>query len=90
MLASIEAQLRERGLEIVAAMKPRTTNKKGRHLSTNRALELLVEHGVETPECLIQAPAGLLTRTTVNRYLRAWGLDDRRMARPPPPSACRS
>lgn len=74
----------ERYCEIVAAMKLRTTNKKGRHLSTNRALELLVEHGVETPEGLVQAPPGLLTRTTVNRYLRAWGLDDQRLARPPP------
>jgi len=73
----------ERFCELVAAMKLRTTNKKGRHLSTGRALELLVEHGIETPEGLVQAPPGLLTRTTVNRYLRAWGLDDRRMAQPP-------
>ena len=74
----------ERFCELIAAMKLRTTNRKGRHLSTGRALELLVEHGVETPEGLVQAPPGLLTRTTVNRYLRAWGLDDRRMAQPPP------
>ena len=74
----------ERYCELVAAMKLRTTNQKGHHLSTVRALELLVEHGVETPEGLVQAPPGLLTRTTVNRYLRAWGLDDRRMAQPPP------
>ena len=74
----------ERFCELVAAMKLRTTNRKGRHLSTGRALELLVEHGIETPEGLVQAPQGLLTRTTVNRYLRAWGLDDRRMAQPPP------
>ena len=51
-------------------MKLRTTNQKGRHLSTGRALELLVEHGIETPDGLVRAPAGLLTRTTVNRYLR--------------------
>ena len=74
----------ERFCELIAAMKLRTTNKKGRHLSTGRALELLVEHGIETPDGLVQAPPGLLTRTTVNRYLRAWGLDDRRMAQPPP------
>ncbi len=74
----------ERFCELVAAMKLRTTNRKGRHLSTGRALELLVEHGVETPDGLVQAPPGILTRTTVNRYLRAWGLDDRRMAQPPP------
>ena len=74
----------ERFCELIAAMKLRTTNQKGRHLSTVRALELLIQHGVETPDGLIQAPPGLLTRTTVNRYLRAWGLDDERMGRPPP------
>jgi hypothetical protein len=74
----------ERLCELVAAMKLRTTNQKGRHLSTGRVIELLVEHGIETPDGLVRAPAGLLTRTTVNRYLRAWGLDDERMSRPPP------
>jgi hypothetical protein len=71
----------ERFCELVAAMKLRTTNQKGRHLSTGRVIELLVEHGIETPDGLVRAPAGLLTRTTVNRYLRAWGLDDERMSR---------
>ena len=74
----------ERFCELVAAMKPRTTNLKNRHLSTGRAIELLVEHGIETPDGLVQAPPGLLTRTTVNRYLRHWGLDDERRSRPPP------
>ena len=69
----------ERFCELVAAMKLRTTNLKNRHLSTGRAIELLVEHGIETPDGLVRAPPGLLTRTTVNRYLRAWGLDDERM-----------
>jgi transposase len=31
--------------EIIAAMKIRTSNKKGRHLSTARAIELLTEYG---------------------------------------------
>ena len=35
----------ERWREIVAAMKVRTTSKKGRHLSTARILQLLIEHG---------------------------------------------
>ncbi|MDQ2762153.1 MAG: IS481 family transposase, partial [Pseudomonadota bacterium] len=74
----------ERFCELIAAMKLRTTNQKNRHLSTNRALELLVEHGIETPDGLVRAPLGLLTRATVNRYLRIWGLDDERMGRPPP------
>jgi hypothetical protein len=74
----------ERFCELVAAMKLRTTNLKNRHLSTGRAIELLVEHGIETPDGLVQAAPGLLTRTTVNRYLRSWGLDDGRLGRPPP------
>ena len=37
---------------VIAAMKIRTTNKKGRHLSTVRTLQLLVEHGVDTPDGL--------------------------------------
>ena len=36
----------ERWCEIIAALKLRTTNKKGRHLSTARALELMEQHGV--------------------------------------------
>ena len=47
----------ERFCELVAAMKLRTTNKKGRHLSTVRAVELLVEHGIETPAGLVKAPS---------------------------------
>ena len=74
----------ERFCELVAAIKLRMTNLKNRHLSTGRAIELLVEHGIETPEGLVRAPPGLLTRTTVNRYLRHWGLDDERRGRPPP------
>lgn len=73
----------ERYCEIIAALKLRTTNSKGRHLSTRRALEILITHGVETPDGLVQPPAQLLTKTTVNRYLRAWGFDDARLRQPP-------
>ena len=48
----------ERYCELVAALKLRTTNKNGRHLSTRRALELLEEYGVETPQGLVKAPKG--------------------------------
>jgi len=74
----------ERYCELVAALKMRTTNRKGRHLSTARALELLEQYGVETPQGLIQAPPGVLTRATVDRYLRRWGLDLPRLTRAPP------
>lgn len=73
----------ERYCEIIAALKLRTSNKKGRHLSTNRAIELLEGEGVETPDGLVRLSPGMLTRTTVNRYLRDWGYDHARMTRAP-------
>ena len=73
----------ERYCEIIAALKVRTSNLKRRRLSTRRCIELLEEHGIETPGGLIQAPAGLLTTPTVNRYLRLWGYDHARMTRAP-------
>ncbi len=74
----------ERYCEIVAALKVRTENGKGRKLSTVRAIELLEAHGVDTPEGRVQAPKGLLAPTTVNRWLSTWGYDHARMTRPPP------
>lgn len=78
----VRAEL-ERYCEIVAALKVRTSNLKRRRLSTRRCIELLEEHGVETPDGPARAPAGLLTTPTVNRYLRLWGYDHARMTRPP-------
>jgi len=74
----------ERWCEIAAAMKIRTTNKKGRHLSTVRTLQLLVEHGVDTPDGFQKLAPGRLTASTVNRHLRRLGYDHERMTRQPP------
>jgi hypothetical protein len=74
----------ERYCEIIAALKLRTTNRKGRHLSTGRAIELMEEHGVETPDGLVKLTPGALTRPTADRYLRAWGFDYRHLTREPP------
>ena len=41
----MSASQMERYCEIVAAMKLRTTNKQGRHLSTGRTIELLEKYG---------------------------------------------
>lgn len=71
----------ERYCELIAALKLRTTNRNGRHLSTQRAIELLEEFGVETREGFVQAPRGVLTRPTVNRYLALWHLDHARLTR---------
>lgn len=74
----------ERWCEIVAAMKLRTTNKKGRHLSTVRTLQLLVEHGVDTPDGFQRLTPGRLTASTLNRHLKRLGYDQERMMRQPP------
>jgi hypothetical protein len=73
----------ERYCELVAALKLRTTNKKGRHLSTARAIELLEDYGVETPVGLVRVSKGLLSKTTVNAYLNRLGLDQTRLTRQP-------
>ena len=74
----------ERWCEIIAAMKVRTTNRKGRHLSTVRILQLLIEHGVETPDGLQKLAPGRLTASTVNRHMHRLGYDRDRMTRQPP------
>ncbi len=73
----------ERYCDLVAALKLRTTNKNGRHLSTRRAIELLEGYGVETNLGLVQAPKGLLRPPTVNRYLSLWHLDQPHLTREP-------
>lgn len=72
----------DRYAEIVAALKIRTTNRKGRHVSTARAIEFLETDGVETPEGLVKAAPGVLKRATVDRLLRSSGLDYARATRP--------
>src|SRR5713101_8011928 len=74
----------ERYCELIAALKLRTTNKQGRHLSTQRAIEILEQHGVETSQGLMRAPQGVLHKTTINLYLRQWHLDHPRLTRQPP------
>jgi len=74
----------ERYCELIAALKLRTTNKQGRHLSTQQAIRLLEDYGVETAQGLVKTPKGLLKRATINRYLSAYHLDHPRLLREPP------
>ena len=74
----------DRYLELIAAVKLRTTNRKGRHLSTGEAIRLLEDYGLETPAGRVQAPKGVLKTATVNRYLKQWGLDWHTLRREPP------
>jgi hypothetical protein len=50
--------------ELIAALKLRTTNKKGRHLSNNECIRILEDYGIETNNELIKAPVGLLKKST--------------------------
>ena len=74
----------ERYCEVIAALKIRTSNKNQRHLSTAEGIRLLENYGVETPDGLLQAPPGQLTKTTVNRYLKRWGYDRSTLLREAP------
>ena len=74
----------ERYCEIIAALKLRTSNGKGRHLSTREAIRLLECYGVDTPEDHVQAPPTLLNKTTINRYLKKWGYDYTTLLKQPP------
>lgn len=74
----------ERYCELIAALKLRTTNKAGRHLSTARAIELMEDYGVETAQGLVKVPKGLLRRPTVNRHLSLLRLDQHHLLREPP------
>jgi hypothetical protein len=61
--------------EVVAAMKSRTTNRQGRRLSTKRILEIVTEHGVDTPDRgLVKLPPGRLAASALNRHMRQWGM----------------
>ncbi len=70
--------------EVIAAIKLRTSNRKGRHLSTAGAIRLLEDYGLDTPKGFVQAPKGVLRTATVNRYLKQWRYDHARLLREPP------
>ena len=74
----------QRYCEVIAAIKLRTSNKQGRHLSTAEAIRVLEAFGIDTPDGHIRAPQGLLKKPTVNRYLKHWGYDRATLLRPPP------
>jgi hypothetical protein len=74
----------QRYCEVIAAIKVRTSNKQGRHLSTAEAIRLLEAFGIDTPDGPVRAPQGVLKKPTVNRYLKHWGYDRATLLRPPP------
>ena len=62
--------------EIIAALKLRTTNKNGRHISTVTALDVLETTGIESEYGFVKLTMGELNKATVNRYLSLYGLDE--------------
>ncbi len=78
-----EADMR-RYCELIAALKLRTTSKKGRRLSTKACIQLLEKSGIETTEGLIKVETGLLKLSTVSRYLTQWGYGNRTLTIEPP------
>ncbi len=70
--------------EIIAALKVRTRNKNGRHISTVRSLEILEKYGIETPQGLVKVEPGLLNRSLINRYLKIFGYDEATLTCQPP------
>jgi hypothetical protein len=70
--------------ELIAALKLRTTSKKGRRLSTKACIGVLEKSGIETEEGLVKVESGLLKLSTVSRYLKQWGYDNRTLSIEPP------
>ncbi|WP_052441948.1 hypothetical protein [Vibrio hyugaensis] len=77
----------ERYCEIIAALKLRTTNKNGRHISTTVAIDLLENTGVESEYGFIKPEKGKLNKTTLNRYLTQFGLDKHNLTKNTPDTA---
>lgn len=69
----VELEFRQ-WIEIVAALKLASLNKKGRHLSTTRAIEL-AEAGVYIDGKLKQIPKGVLNRVTADRWMQQLGIN---------------
>jgi hypothetical protein len=70
--------------QLIAALKIRTSNKKGRHLSNKACIKILEDYGVETENGLIKVPVGLLKKSTISFYLRRFGLDHLSLQVQPP------
>jgi len=71
----------ERYCEVIAAIKLRTSNKQGRHLSTAEAIRLLEAYGIDTTDGPVRAP-GRVKETHDQPLLEALGLRPRDAAAP--------
>ncbi|NQY66092.1 MAG: hypothetical protein HRT38_20935 [Alteromonadaceae bacterium] len=74
----------EQYCELIAALKIRTMNKNGRHISTVRAIEVLETIGIESSYGFIKPAKGILVKATINRYLKLWGFDQHNLMKNTP------
>lgn len=70
----------ERYCEIIAACKMKTNNLQNHSLPTSEIIRILEETGFEINGEITKAPRGVLKKTTVNRYLKKWGLNLRALS----------
>lgn len=70
--------------KLIAALKLRSTNKRGRHLSNSACIRILEDFGIETGGELVRVPKGLLKTSTVSFYLRRFGLGHSTLKIQPP------
>jgi hypothetical protein len=78
----VESEFR-RWIEMVAAIKLATLNRKGRHLSTAKAIAL-AEEGVYLEGRFEHIPKGVLTRSCCDRWMATLGITLRQHSRPEP------
>ena len=78
----VEREFR-RWIEMVAAIKLATLNRKGRHLSTAKAIAL-AEDGVDLEGRFEHIPKGVLTRSRCDRWMGTLGMTLRHRSRPEP------
>ena len=81
---SMDKKKMEQYCELIAALKIRTMNKNGRHISTVRAIEVLETMGIESSYGYIKPEKGILIKATINRYLKQWGFDQHNLIKNTP------
>lgn len=67
-------ELMGRYCQVIAALKIRTTDDKGLHLSTKDNIRILEESGAKTLDRTIGNPKNLLKISIISRYLNRWGM----------------
>jgi hypothetical protein len=66
--------------EVIAALKLRTENKKGHHISTGKAIEILEQHGVDAGQYgFLKVSPGCLDKSLINRHMKLLGYDHKRL-----------